>query len=254
VVCLAAEPQPIAAMLDDGRVVRGQAAYADAQHLWLQQTADGIEILSGFRWSSILAVKDDRQAVDVNKLRDNLPPRPAAKVIEHPLPIGTVRQSAYQPAVQPIRSLHIECVPANWDDRPDIDGLLVTIWPLNDRGQLEATSGLIELVLRAEHEGLMFPSRDPRQLPELARASHRVQIEDFQNGPAVYRLPFGVNDPEANPAIGRYGVVHARLGISGLGVFEATDAFVCLRNSSSLRDRLQHATGQRYFSFEQPGR
>lgn len=265
VVCSAEEAITVSARLRDGRVVVGDATVqTDDDHLWLRSSDQGIELQSGFAWSKISDLMRHGKAITIEELLADVARLPKAELADEPvrsapaeirsprppMPLPTRQRSV----TKPIRSLQVQCALANWDADANVDGLLVTVWPLNEELQLEPVSGMLDLVLRTEHEGIMFPSHNPRLLPELARISLRVSERDFTNGPAVYRLPFAHHDPEADPSISRYGIVSARLGISGQGVFEATDSFVRLRNPSALRDRLQHATGQRYFSFERPGR
>ena len=264
--------QPIVVELRDGRRIQGDVdRRSNTDELWLRSELNGAQIASRYFWSDINKVWQSGQAIELQRLHADvqaLPPRTAQGLAqtewEQPLLLtaetaadrNTVLLPQIAAAFPEVRSLHIEARLANWDADAPADGLLVTVYPLSSTGEWMPVRGNLDLTLLGEvWPGSEEPHRYPRAgFHELARASHLVRKVDFARGPATFQLPLRKVHPEAMPSIATYGLVHARLGVSGAGVFEASDSFVRLREPSPTRDRLQLFRGQRFFPAEHPPR
>ena len=97
-------------------------------------------------------------------------------------------------------------------------------------------------------------ARHGQAFPEIGRWNRRVRIADYDGlRGALYRLPFRTVNPELDMEFGSYGIVHARLGVSGHGSFEAS-LQVRVRTDSRLRDQLQLLKHRRFFPSERTGR
>jgi hypothetical protein len=251
--------QTVRVTLHDGRVVAGLVdGRTDLDHLWLGSESQGVQLLSRFPWPAIASAEQHGERLEIDQLQKqavvHLTLEPSIAALEPRQPNTQPHKEwserdVFPSQVTPLRvqSLDIESRLANWDNDAEIDGLLVTVFPNTAAGVWTAVRGTLDLRLigeiypRAEH-----PHRYPRAgFHVLARASHVVRELDFQYGPATFRLPFQDLDPEVARDIASYGVVEARLGVSGQGVFEASEPFQRLRQASPTRDRLQLLRGQR---------
>lgn len=282
---LAAGEQVVVVLLD-GRSTHGDVdARTDAERLWLRREIPGVQLASGFAWDQVKTVRAAGQSYAG---RDFLPiagaiasegksylriepyrqPPSATLAPEAPVNERVNRQPAgapprlpgFEPSPEPqaneqlrrrhaeqrVKSLMVEAYLAQWDGDPQPDGLRVFVYPLSADGEIVPVNGQVDLSLLGEIEKV-------GSLPdfrELDRGHFTLRKDDFARGPGVVELPFRQFHPDVNFDVARQAVLHARLGVNGQGVFEASDANVQLRGFSRIRDQLQMFQRRRYFGEE----
>jgi len=252
----------------DGRTASGGLDSAtDATRLWVNTSEEGIALRSGFQWSEIRLVVHDstqRSAGEFRKLVGELPASKPALMddLNPPLAAGSHRAGAEASRVTPasftpeppvpVRSLRVRAWAANWDDDPELDGVLVEVTPLGPHGEFVAVDGHLGMTLIGEHSRTHpeEPRTFRRRYPEIARGAESVRAEHFLDGPAVYKLPYRNLFPEAHLDLFPQGVLTATLGVSGQGNFTASTDALALVPASPIRDRRQQWFGRRYFPQE----
>jgi hypothetical protein len=251
------------AHLKDGRVVSGQVDIrTDNRQLWLRRSGDGFDLVSAFAWNEVAGGTAAGQRLDDEQLRQwaSAQKRRGRKFLElerdaqRPVVNASSAEKA-QATGRRVKTLVIQAQLAQWDDDAQTDGLRVLVSPLDAHGQIVPVRGHIELTLEAQREqiGGKLTSAKSKRFLEGDRASFPVKPEDFAGGPAFYELPFSQWHPDFAPAIAPQALVFARLSVQGQGVFEASDAQVCLRELSRFRDQLQYHTPGRYLPIESGG-
>jgi hypothetical protein len=250
----------ITAWLRDGRQVNGQVdASTNTDRLWIRQEAAGLVIVSGFKWEHIAEVRDAERTLQQAELQDMAATDRPRQRLRHNPSASTIRTSTGntgQPhldlATRRVKTLVVHAFLAQWDDDAHSDGIRVQVSPLDANGQLVPVEGQIELQL-------IVQNRDPAAMQgistnhgygELDRVSHMVRREHFKHGPASYDLPFGNQHPDFETNLAPHALVHARLGVPGVGVFEASDAQLWIRELSFFRDDLQLYYPHRYLPLE----
>ena len=133
-------------------------------------------------------------------------------------------EQATEPRPRPalVKSLSIDADADNSDGDANVDGLIVTIRPRDDRGRLRPVSGTLEVRLLG-----------PRPLGRegsvlLARWTQRVLPSDFDAAEATYRLRYPTGGPRFGREAHPYAEAAARLVVPGEGVFEAIAPMVRL--------------------------
>jgi len=170
---------------------------------------------------------------------ESLPATPAATT--------SVPAISSPPTCPRLEWLSVEAQLGRWSAAVDPQGLVLCVMPIDDRGQILPVDGVLEVDLIGDLVGAIRP-----QAPyaSIGRWTQRLRPDDFGPQGAVVRLPFQGPRPEFDGRLGTYATVHARLGVAGQGVFEASATPVRVRTANPLRDRLQHANGQRYYPQE----
>ncbi len=253
--------KPVDVELTDGDIVTGEVdTQTDGERLWLRREEAGVVLCSGYPWDEVQAIDRGQNRLvgtAIRKAIDELK-TPTKSVLEI-VPVTPPDASDSTPTNLPlaaarprIESLHIEAQLARWGRGTANDGLRVFVFPLSADGQLVPVRGQLDLSLFAEitnARGGEYTVLRP-EFREVENTSELVRMSDFANGPAVYQLPFRRFHPDADFDIAPGAVVHARLGIPGQGVFEASADCVPTRNFSPIRDQLQLYQGQRFFTNE----
>lgn len=264
--------ETVTAILRDGRSVFGVVdTRTDADYLWLRRTSGGFDLVSGFAWNDVLEGRTASGQLDRSTFRDwasgkKQPGRlfaeiePTATVDHQPasaqlLPEPSASFKAPRPDTLPLKTLIVQAELAQWDKDVQPDGLRIFVSPLDARGRIVPVDGRIEftLVIQTEQlDGRLSPLQKPEFL-EGDRISYIVKRDHFSSGPGFYELPFDKWHPDFDPNIAFEGLLYARLSVPGKGVFEASDARVCLRELSRFRDQLQYFTPGRYWPLESSG-
>ena len=258
--CLASET--LTAILLDGRRVAGSVdAKTDQHYLWIRREESNIQLSSGFPWSEVQRGEVGLQRFTAHELRswaqERKPNGHRSLETTHRQPEDRPPLNSPAPVVhsKTVRTMVIKAHLAQWDNDSQTDGLRILVWPLDAQGRIVPINGQIDLTLMIEREnrgGSEGPFQQSK-FEELERSHHILREKDFMEGPAVLELPFTKQHPDFSLNMATQALVHARLGISGLGVFEASDAQVHLRESSRLRDQLQLYSPQRYLPLESGG-
>jgi hypothetical protein len=255
--------------LRDGRTTTGALDSAtSAERLWLNTSESGISLRSGFDWNDVRAVVHESRQLSANEFRNlvgqlaSSRPAPVEEVNLSTTALHEVVAATGRPdvatasysrlATPPVRSLRVRAWAANWDDDPELDGVLVEVTPLGPSGEFVPVDGQLSMTLIGENS-----QADPeafrtfrRRYPEIARGSEQVRAEDFFVGPAVSKLPYRNLFPEDHLDLFPQGVLTATLGVPGQGNFTASTDALALIPASPIRDRRQQYFGRRYFPEE----
>ena len=236
--------------LNDGRRVAGVIdARTNGDTLWLRTTGPLMLLQSGFAWDRVHSAQHGDETISAVQLRSLARDRktaPAPELLEDLKALRAAEErmfteSAGRETLPPVRSLAIYARSANWDADRELDGFEVLVQPLDERGEVVAVNGRIDLRLMGEATdgppGALFP--------ELGRWSVAVRREEFDRDGAVLRLPFRGFDPQRDFDAGPFAIVDARLQVAGRGTFDASDDHVRLLPTSWMRDRMQQVTGTR---------
>jgi len=250
-----------------GRQFVGQIdPQTDAQHLYLRVVQGPMVLVRPIQWTSIIRAHVAGETVTGAELRSVVtairqqypqsmhpaPPRlPTRAVVTGPLSSATISEP---PLV--VRSLAVEAWTANWDADVEADGLVVSVYTLDDEGRIAQVDGTLEVELVAPRPGI---TPDAAPFPQIGRWVRHVSLGDFsRGGPAIaaarYRLEYQAIHPEFDRYVVARGLVHARLSVPGQGTFEAPAAIVRIRSYSAPRDWLEQATGRRFLPNERVGR
>ena len=244
--------------LDNGRTVAGQVHQAtNARQLWLLRQAACVDLVSEIDWQRVTGGEVAGESLTRQELRvwagkHAVTGRKVLELAETAPPTVEMLPAAPHAKVQ---TLVIQAHVAQWDGDPQSDGIRVHLAPLDAAGQLVPIDGQVMLTLVAERKLLQGGQSyvGPPTFHELARQSFMVHRADFAGGPAIYDLPFAKIHPDFDPNLASESLVHARLGVPGQGVFEASDAQVQLKECSVFRDQLQYYTPGRYLPLEAGG-
>jgi hypothetical protein len=234
--------EPVTVLLSSGRVFVAEIdVRTDESDLWLRWRQGGVSLFRPIRWDRVTQVEvagrtfsGDAVRDAVVALRPNAPDVGETDVesITSPevLLIGPspANAAAAEPATEPrprpalVNSLSIDADADNFDGDGDVDGLVVTIRPRDERGELRPVSGTLEVRLLG-----------PRPLGRegsvlLARWTQRVLPSDFDTAEATYRLRYPTGGPRFGREAHLYAEVAARLVVPGEGVFEAIAPMVRL--------------------------
>lgn len=252
----AAAQTAVTVLKADGRAVSGLIdARSDLAHLWLRSDAAHSMLVVSVAWDEISAASLEGVPVPVENLAAQLLPLATNRPVSAVLLDAVEMRSDSPPHSQPLQSrpssLQIAACLANWDSDAEPDGIEIHVMSTDRSGYAVPVRGNLQVRLM----GLRQTSRHRHQPGELSRWSQRVSPDHF--GPpgsaeppiARYRLPFRSLQPSSDWRIGPEAVVHARLGVYGVGNMEASTTLV-LRQFSPLRDELQLATGRRHFPIE----
>src|SRR5436190_1146401 len=201
--------------LRDGRTATGALDSAtSSERLWLNVTESGISLRSGFDWNDIRIVVHDSRQLPPDEFRNivgqmaSSKPAPLSDVNPSTKVVDEVVAATERPdvtpatysrlATAPVRSLRVRAWAANWDDDPELDGVLVEVTPIGPYGEFVPVDGQLSMTLIGENS-----QADPeafrtfrQRYPEIARGSEQVHAEHFFAGPAVYKLPYRNLFPE----------------------------------------------------------
>lgn len=255
--------ESVTVVLLDGRTVSGAVDLkTDAQYLWLRRTAEQLDLVSGYPWNGVLEGHLRDRTLDHSELRawaslQRQAGRTFAEIAPGlPSDLRLISAASLPVPVSAVKTLVVDAELAQWDKDTQTDGLRVFVYPLDAEGNLVPVDGHVELTLVAERE---YARAAPGivKVPDFVegdRLTFPVRRAHFTAGPAVYQLPFDRWHPDWELTVAHQALLHARLSVPGRGVFEASDAQVCLRQFSRFRDQLQYYTPGRYLPLENPSR
>ena len=148
--------------------------------------------------------------------------------------------------VRGLSRLPWEAVLANWDADVEPDGYELAIALINSHGQLVPVRGTLRAKLIGERTNR---TGQPVSGVELERWTERIDLADFAEGVALYRLPFWKIDPEQQVSLAPGAILQVEVGAFGHGDYAASIA-VPTREFNPVRDRMQQQTGRRFFRGE----
>lgn len=250
----------------DGAVHLGDLSpMSDGQSLRLSKSRPGMTIIRAVAWDRIAQVEVAGQLLSTEEARtiilravSELPPqrrRPGPMIAsdESPNNSATYRPSCVAEGSrdelpeEPIAWIAVEAVAAQWDSDVEFDGIRLSITAYDRAGRARPVDGTLQAELWGEDVGT--PHRAER-IGTIGSWQQRIRAHDFRPEAAVVRLPFQAVHPEFERSLRPYGTLHVRLSVPGQGTFEDSVEMIRLRPYSAARDRLQMATGRRFFEGE----
>ncbi len=244
---------PARVALVDGRVVEGELDDAtDEHHLWLRRGDDRVLLSTSYRWNEVASVEIDGQVVTSKQILDQSADYVAAWPEYFLFAQDESHRAHSATCDEPIgrlpRAVSTSFVAelANWDGDVEPDGYEIAVTVFDELGQPMAVRG----TLAARLEGERGDRRGVPMVPvELERWTNRIDLDQFANGPAVFRLPFRQIDPEVELDIEPGGILEVEVGAFGYGRMAASRA-VPIRAFNPIRDRYELSTGSRFFPGE----
>ena len=254
----------VTVFVSSGRTFSGQVdRRTNDVSLWLRTGGDSSELLRPIDWYAVRSVKAGGRQFSTAEFRDEIEQWKSTGVHDDRLktdsertPTQKVAISESLPVPLPViperaRSVKIDARIANWDDGVEMDGLLISVYPIDGQGQVVPVDGTLEVELIGEGPGSVVQ----RQVfPLLGRWVRKVSHDEIGPQGNVYQLPFQAIHPEFDLKYGAVGLVHARLIVPGQGAFETTSDATTLRPYNPVRDRLQSIQDERFFPNERTGR
>ena len=237
----------ISVILDSQHEVLGVVDQQTDEHmLWLRREAGNVSITSGYHWKRIVQWK-----TAVQPEPSSTPASEESPANEHLQTAETTAAHALKPSTpahQRIASLEVLAEPASWDSDAQPDGLRVLLRPVDSTGRLVAVHGQVSFYLLGQRPpwrvNYQLPPRD--RFVQLGRWTRQVQQGRSTPEGTVFQLEFRQFHPDRDFDVATGAILHARLSVPGIGVFEAALPQVDLRPESRLRDDLQLFTGKRY--------
>jgi len=254
-----------------GRTFRGVVdARTDDAKLWLRFGTAQAQIMRPLAWTGIDRINYEgrelsasafqKVANDVMTAAPKMPPFSAASEetdAERTHTDAELAQQALAASPAVARSLYITAAPANWDSDVEVDGLIVTIYPRDEYGELVHVSGSLEVELVTEMSRMretITAGESRIRNQRIGRWVRAVAVEDFGPLGASFKLPFEAVHPEFSQRVIDFSLVNARLSVPGEGMLWASTTAVRIQPLSPTRDRLENRTGSRFFPIERTGR
>lgn len=225
--------------LASGRAFRGTIdPRTDGEQLWIRCVYGQAVILRPVLWERIvsaevagknLAMENFRELADRLKIATPRQPWPAAQESCAATAL-VLRPASFDgiPACFPeVRSLHATAHHSNWDADAQLDGLTVTLAPIDDHGALLPVEGTVEAVLYGYDRRSGLPAEHWSQL---ARWSQPITLGCYGPDGGRVRLPWdgALADRQELGSPGR--VLRVRLQAPGHGTFEAEIPFLATRS------------------------
>ena len=244
-----------------GRTFRGVVdAKTDDAKLWIRSGTAVAQITRPIAWTRIESVNYDGRDFDASSFqkiaKDLMTAAPKLPRITTSVDVASGEHSQAELARAP-RSLYITAFAANWDNDVEVDGLIVTIFPRDDYGELVASRGSLEVELITEMSRIretITQGESRVRNARIGRWVRAVRVEDYGPLGASYKLPFEAVHPEFSRRVIDFSLVNARFSIPGEGMLSASTTAVRIRPLSPTRDRLENRGGGRFFPIERTGR
>ena len=238
---------------------------SDGHALRLSRSRPGMTITRAVAWDRIAQVEVAGQVLSAEEARSiilravsELPPqqrRPARAIAPDDAPDDSASRRPSRVGEgsrdvlreEPVGWIAVEAVAAQWDSDVEFDGIRLSITAYDRAGRARPVDGTLQAELWGEDLGT--PHRAER-IGRIGSWQQRIRADDFRPETAVVRLPFQAVQPEFERSLRPYGTLHVRLSVPGQGTFESSVEMIRLRPYSAARDRLQMATGRRFFEGE----
>jgi hypothetical protein len=249
--------QPVTVLLASGRHFTGAVdSRTDDAHLWLRASENSIELLRPIDWDRVVSAQiGDKKlssievraaAVDLKTAQADQESFEASEAISSP-PRAAAQSANLAATRNPVRSIEFDATLGHWAAGVEATGIVITLRPLDADGRLVAIDGTLDVDLIGQRFTVVSEGNG---FPPLGRWTVAVTAADFDPSGAVYRLAFQAVHPDFQFDLDPHGLVHARLSVPGDGAFEASQALVRIRAYSSVRDRAQQTTGNRFLPIE----
>ena len=249
---------PVTLTLHDGRSVVGLVDdQTNRQALALRNAEKGIELISSFAWLQIRSLQFAEETLTGSAavewaLENRSRGATFADLITEASPPST--KSVEKVKAVPIRPASISILGqlANWDRDAAPEGIEVALMPVDAAGLPAPARGQLELKLIIEQDPLIDIGGVSHQpaYREIAKKSFSVEVKNFVNGVAIFRLPIRELPTDLPNDVACTGLVHARLSIPGYRVLSASDSQVMLRDMTRFREQKRLFSQERFFPFE----
>jgi hypothetical protein len=243
----------------------------DDARLWLQYGTRAVTVIRPVDWQTIVWASLDGEQISIGHLkelvaRNDSPVMPAvgpSRILQIPPADERAQRETMANRARKalgftrrVHAVQFDAALANWDGDVETDGLLLRLFPIDDRGSVAAVSGTlqVEFVTRRRRKFNDAPTRGGSTLDRIGRWTVRVDEADFRKGAATVKLPFQAIHPEFDMDWPASGLVHIRFIVAGDGTFEQSLDGIRARPFSPLRDATQRQSGRRFLPSERTGR
>jgi hypothetical protein len=255
----AAASDPVTVLLASGRRFTGAIdARSDDAQLWLRVESGPITLLRPIDWDRVRTAQIRDKQLTADELHDQ------SAMLKSTQPVLERDETGGPPSDGPlhtrnddsavghaqVRAIQIDAVLGHWSATTEATGVVVTLQPLDDHGNLVAIDGVLDVDLIGQRLTVVTEGNG---FPQLAHWTTAVRPADFSASGAVYEFPFQAVNPDFHFDLDPHALVHARLNVPGQGSFEASQPMVRIRAYSSVRDHVQQATGSRFLPQEAVG-
>lgn len=272
--------EPVTVYLQSGRSFTG---YLDLQttgsELVLRFENGGVALWRPIDWNRVVAAEYQGKELTAAQLRalapkiasvspEEVPPPPSEAELgdasydsvrppSPPAPPEIEQTGAnfpVEPILERVQSIDVRAELANWNAGVEMDGLILTVFPLDANGQLVPVSGTLEVQLdglRGASARSVYSYFRGNPFPVLGQWTQSLQADDVLPNGAQFKLPFQAIHPEFNTQVAPYGLVQVKLAVPGHGTFATTVNLVRIRPFSPLRDVRQQLKLRRFFPQEQ---
>jgi hypothetical protein len=257
--------EPITVHVRSGRSFTAMAdARTDATWLWLRFERGGTVVLRPIAWSRVLGGSIGERELSVEELHalagdhavqqsSAIGPqvahlRPGAVEADGPPGADRAANDVRETPRPRVAALAVDVQAGHWDNNAAIDGLRLTVVPLDRDGRSVSVSGSVEVSLIGEWR------RHWVSPPELGHWTKRLTAADCGPAGAVIRLPLQRARPEFDTDLSPHALVYVELTVPGQGTFHAPVATIRLRPYNAVADRRQQRELPRSLLRERAGR
>lgn len=250
-------PVPITVRTHGGRSYTG---FVDREtsptHLSLRIERGRAALWYPIPWSQIEGAMHEGRDIRTDELRELAARIQSSRHVVLQPRHRPAKREAPPPAPPSPAAIAIDAQLANWDADVESDGILLWLKVNDDAGNTTAARGTLEVELlaplaRKYHE---VPQGRGYSVELIERWNVNVTEAQFRSGEVRIRLPFGTLHPQFDSGIDLLGLVHARLAVSGHGVFEQSLDGIPLRPFAPTRDALLDNEGRYFLPTEGTGR
>jgi hypothetical protein len=258
-------PKMVTAILNDGRHISGRvASTTDDNRLDLIVSSERVDLTAHLKWEQVDSFKVRDRQLSVARLRKQLskylqPEQPTNNDRAKPRRITPLlNEETGEPNVShqsTPRSVQMEARLTSWDQDAKPDGLLLEFFVLDGTGHPTVAPGQLTAKLtgiRQEITGGRGTLDRKQPVTPLEQWSLAVRHSDFVDGRAVVKLPFRMLQPDRDLNIAAETLLEISYGVSSVGVFNASQPDVLIRQPSRFRDELFLSTGNRLLPSEAP--
>jgi hypothetical protein len=250
--------QSVKLVLSNQRSIVGIVDQAtNESHLALRSSSDRIALTSSFPWSQIRSIQTESQTLTGQAAQQwamqNRSQGLSFAELARTSPASTESKAEKVDAmaIKPT-SISITGVLANWDRDAAPEGIEVALVPIDATGLPAPVRGRLELKLIIEQDPLIDIGGVSHQpvYREIAKKSFSVDLKNFVNGVAIFRLPIRDLPTDLPNDVACTGLVHARFSVPGYRVLNASDSQVMLRDMTRFREQKRLFSQERFFPFE----
>jgi hypothetical protein len=252
---VAQEPREVAVTLSSGRTFTGTVdRLTNNDTLWLRMAVDeavvrrpiakdavrSLQTASGpVTWTDVLKLAADDHVQESTAGERVVANRASASR-------DTQRPSVIAQAPARVATLRADAQVGHWDADAPLDGLLVYVTPLDALGRPLAVTGTVEITWTGfrPRSTIDPPSRGEKITMTLGNWTETLPAADDAHPPYLLRLPFQQFDPDREPNVPNYSLVHVKLIVPGHGIYSTTVDGVRVRQWAPFRDALRHVDGR----------